>query len=258
MSGNNRANRSRWLVHPKTQDRIEPMPQPGYYPGYVTLDQKPFWDAATRDLVEHRTFEVPPIRFFTGEQLKTMAAVCDRILPQDDRIPERRIPIVNYIDERLFENKIDGYRYEDMPSDQEAHLLGLQAIDQTSLAIHGCRFLELDDLKADFILKSIHDQKVLAATEIWSRMSIKRYWHLLVGDCVTAYYSHPWVWDEIGFGGPAYPRAYMRLEGGMPEPWEVNERRYEWAAPSTSISDCYEDIGVSANQTTHQGQGGTH
>ena len=56
-----------------------------------------------------------------------------------------------------------------------------------------------------------------------------RFWVLLVQDCVDAYYSHPWAWDEIGFGGPAYPRAYMRLERGEPEPWEVEEKRYDWA-----------------------------
>ena len=24
---------------------------------------------------------------------------------------------------------------------------------------------------------------------------------MLVGDCAEAYYSHPWAWDEIGYGG---------------------------------------------------------
>ena len=63
-------------------------------------------------------------------------------------------------------------------------------------------------------------------------MPVERYWALLVQDCLEAYYAHPWAWDEIGFGGPAYPRAYMRLEHGEPEPWEVEELRYEWLAPS--------------------------
>jgi hypothetical protein len=217
--------------------------QPGYYPGYSTLDQRDYWDAATRKVVLDRVYLVPPIRFFTPDQSATMTAVCNRILPQDDRTPERRIPIVNYIDDRLFENRIEGYRYEDMPPDAEAHLLGLEAIDETAVTIHGRRFVQLDDLKKDALLKSIHDLKRLAAAEIWQRMSMKRYWQLLVGDCVAAYYSHPWAWDEIGFGGPAYPRAYTRLEGGMPEPWEKDEQRYEWEAPRTSLSDQYEPIG---------------
>jgi Gluconate 2-dehydrogenase subunit 3 len=144
---------------------------------------------------------------------------------------------VNVIDKRLFEGTIEGYRYEDMPPDHEAHRLGVQAIDQTSRAIHGVEFLELDPLKQDFILKSIHDGQKLAAHDIWERMNIKRYWALLVQDCVAAYYEHPWAWDEIGFGGPAYPRAYMRLERGEPEPWEKDEQRYEWRAPITSASD---------------------
>ena len=29
-----------------------------------------------------------------------------------------------------------------------------------------------------------------------------------------AFYSHPWAWNEIGFGGPAYPRGYARLGPG--------------------------------------------
>ncbi len=56
-------------------------------------------------------------------------------------------------------------------------------------------------------------------------MPVHRYWMLLLQDCVEAYYAHPLSWDEIGFGGPAYPRGYMRLERGEPEPWEVEELR---------------------------------
>jgi hypothetical protein len=28
---------------------------------------------------------------------------------------------------------------------------------------------------------------------------------------LSAFYSHPWAWNEIGFGGPAYPHGFMRL-----------------------------------------------
>ncbi|HTU45131.1 MAG TPA: gluconate 2-dehydrogenase subunit 3 family protein [Bryobacteraceae bacterium] len=230
--------------------------QPGYYLGFSTLSQRAYWDAATRAEVEKRVYNVPEIRFFTDEELPLITAVCDRIVPQDDRLPERRIPVVNYIDERLFENRISGYRYEDMPPDREAHRLGLQAIDRTALEIHGRRFVELDVSKQELILKSIHDGEKLAAHDIWARMSVDRYWQLLVGDCVGAYYAHPWAWDEIGYGGPAYPRAYMRLENGLPEPWEVDEQRYDWTAPPDSISDVYEETG--AGETSHHGQAGTH
>ncbi len=34
---------------------------------------------------------------------------------------------------------------------------------------------------------------------------------------LSAFYSHPWAWNEIGFGGPAYPRGYARLGAGQRE-----------------------------------------
>ncbi len=38
---------------------------------------------------------------------------------------------------------------------------------------------------------------------------------------LEAFYSHPWAWNEIGFGGPAYPQGYMRLgPTGTLEPHE--------------------------------------
>ncbi len=111
---------------------------------------------------------------------------------------------------------------------------------------YGRAFLALSWREQDELLKSIHDAKPMAgAEEIWERMPVQRYWALLVQDCLEVYYAHPWAWDEIGFGGPAYPRAYMRLERGEPEPWEVEERRYEWEAPP--------DCRLRSERTGHRG-----
>ena len=38
-----------------------------------------------------------------------------------------------------------------------------------------------------------------------------------------AFYCHPWAWNEIGYGGPAYPRGYMRLGEGQREPHQAAE-----------------------------------
>ena len=124
-----------------------------------------------------------------------------------------------------------------MPPDREAYLLGLQAIDDMAQQRFKIPFVELSTFPQELILKSLHDGKPDPDVAIWKRMPVRRFWTLVVEDCVTAYYSHPWAWDEIGFGGPAYPRAYMRLENGLPEPWEVDEVRYVWSAPPDSISE---------------------
>lgn len=231
--------------------------QPGYYPGFRTLDQQKFWDAKTREVILDRVENVPPIRFFSGEELALIEAVCQHILPQDDRDEDHTIPIVPQIDKRLYDNTHDGYRFEDMPPDREAYRLGLRAIDEIARQIYGSGFTELSGRKQDEILESLHDGKPAAALETWKRMPVERFWMLLVKDCIDAYYSHPWAWDEIGFGGPAYPRAYIRLERGEAEPWETEEQRYDWEAPKEAVSDKYKHL---AGQEEHRGgpQGGTH
>ncbi len=188
-----------------------------------------------------------------------MQAVCDRLLPQDDRDDEHKVPVVNYIDDRLYNRRIDGYRFEGMPPDHEAHRLGLQAIEAIARQMYDQPFLQLDQTQQDSVLQSIHDGKPPAGQEIWQKMSMKHFWMLIVQDVLEAYYAHPYAWDEIGFGGPAYPRGYMRLERGEPEPWEVREKRYEWKAPAASLSDTYRPIGGAGDHKTQTpGQEGTH
>lgn len=224
----------------KTGEAIMPTEQPGYYAGYSTLSQQAYWDKATRDLVIDRVEHIPRIRHFSSESVRFWRAVFDHIIPQTDRIPERRIAIVERLDDRLQNKRGVGYRYANMPPDEEAYRLAEIAINEESRARHHGNFVDLPELQQDLVLQAIHDGKPVAAKQIWKLMSIGRFWLLLMQDAIEAYYSHPWAWDEIGFGGPAYPRAYTRLERGEPEPWEVEEQRYEWNAPRYSVSDTTE------------------
>ncbi|HEX4004540.1 MAG TPA: gluconate 2-dehydrogenase subunit 3 family protein [Acidobacteriaceae bacterium] len=223
-----------------TGEPLPPRETPGYYPGFSTLAQKAFWDEATRNLVEMRVEQTPSIRYFTAEQARFWRAVFDHLIPQHDRVPERRIPLVEPLDERLYQNRGIGYRYESMPPDREAYGLGQRAIDEEAKQRFGGEFLTLPQRQQDLVLQAIHDRKPKAAKSIWKQMSIGRFWQLMMQDAIEAYYAHPWAWDEIGFGGPAYPRAYTRLERGEPEPWEVEEQRYDWDAPPFAVSDTTE------------------
>jgi hypothetical protein len=211
--------------------------QPGYYPRFSTLSQQSFWDEATRRTVTDRVKNIPPIRFFEAKETEFWKAVFDHLLPQDDRREERRVPILNFVDHRLHSNQTAGYRFDNMPHDREAYRLGMQAINQEARHLLGSEFVGLTYPQREAVLKVIHDGEPHSAKEIWQKMSVHRFWQLIMGDAIDAYYGHPWAWDEIGFGGPAYPRAYMRLERGEPEPWEVEEQRYEWRAPAGTLSD---------------------
>ncbi len=44
----------------------------------------------------------------------------------------------------------------------------------------------------------------------WARVNVSRAWSVCMRAILSGFYSHPWAWNEIGFGGPAYPRGFMR------------------------------------------------
>ena len=46
---------------------------------------------------------------------------------------------------------------------------------------------------------------------VWERLPCRKAWEVVMRGVLSAFYSHPWAWNEIGYGGPAYPRGYMRL-----------------------------------------------
>ena len=48
---------------------------------------------------------------------------------------------------------------------------------------------------------------------------------MLLKTVVGFYYAHPKAWNEIGFGGPASPRGYVRLGFSERDPWEAKEVR---------------------------------
>ena len=57
------------------------------YPNYNVLDKwsSPDWDDQTRDVVRQRLEEIPPIRFFTDEEARLLAAIAELIVPQPER-----------------------------------------------------------------------------------------------------------------------------------------------------------------------------
>ena len=55
-------------------------------------------------------------------------------------------------------------------------------------------------------------------------LPVARAWEVVMRMVLAAFYSHPWAWSEIGFGGPAYPRGFARLGAGQREHWEAPPR----------------------------------
>lgn len=186
----------------------------GRYPGFHALDQAPRWDAATRVTVERRL--EPPSRagFFDDHGLATCRALADRLLAQD---AEPRIPVEVMIGQRLAAGETDGWHHEDMPEDGEAWRRSLAGLDDDARLIAATRFADATTAQQRAVLGAVQDLGPAA----WHGMPAKHVWDLWTRYATTAFYAHPWAWDEIGFAGPAYPRGYKNLGIGRREPFEV-------------------------------------
>ena len=148
----------------------------------------------------------------------------DTVLPQDERSEKERIPVEAFLDDKLYTNATDGTRHADMPPQREAWRRGLAAIDAEARAERGRRFLELTRKERHAVLQRIDTGGAGGAH--WQDMQPKRFFRsILLKQAVKIYYAHPFAWNEIGFGGPASPRGYLRLGPDMRDPWEAREER---------------------------------
>jgi hypothetical protein len=171
-----------------------------------------------------RVHNVPPFQFFDEHERDVLEAVCARVIPQEHRPAHRRVPIAPWIDQRCASQAHDGFRFEDMPRDEDAWQIGLSGIDETAHSLFAMDFPKLTAEQQDMVLQSVRDGD--PAGEAWRRLNVHRFWiNIAMRQIVGIYYSHPYAWDEIGFGGPAYPRGYVALNHGAREPWEAGEVR---------------------------------
>lgn len=191
---------------------------------YDVLDkiESPSWNDQTRRVVSRRLSEIPIRQFFDEREWSIAEAIAARIVPQPDR--SSPVPIIPFIDERLHEKRGKGYRYADMPPAPDAWRQGLAAIDDESRASFGQGFAELTDEAKDTILRHVQLGEVTGA--LWSELPPQKFFTvILLDEIVGEYYAHPAAWSEIGFGGPASPRGYVRLGFDQRDPWEAEEQQ---------------------------------
>jgi Gluconate 2-dehydrogenase subunit 3 len=199
---------------PRQRNGVTPQMH-GRYPDYNVLDEAGHWDPVTRRTVLERVEQTPAIRFFTSGEAATLGAFCDVVMAQDR---EPKIPVLQMVDAKLFAGELDGFRFAGMPDDRETWrraAIGLDAVARQ----HGCEDFPSASLDVqEKIVDAFHRGDLRG--EVWDELDPKRAWSVLMRSVLSAFYSHPWAWNEIGFGGPAYPRGYARLGAGQREAWE--------------------------------------
>jgi hypothetical protein len=181
----------------------------GRYPDYDVMEHAGHWDEVTREAIERRVREVPPIRFFTAAEARCLGAFLDVVLAQD---AEPRVPVLAMVDSKLHAGELDGYRFADMPRDTETWRLVARGLDEAGRAHGHADFAAAPDQDRAAIVGAFATGEIAGPT--WSELNPARAWSVVMRGALAQFYSHPWAWNEIGFGGPAYPRGYMRRNMG--------------------------------------------
>jgi hypothetical protein len=200
---------------PRQRNGVTPQMH-GRYPDYNVLDEADHWDEVTRKVVMERVEKVPPIRFFTHDEAITLGAFCDVVMAQDR---EPKIPVLNMVDAKLFAGELDGFQQHDMPDDRETWRLVARGLDAAARQ-HGAQSFSVASHEVQTrVIQALSDGELHG--EVWDELPPSKAWSVVMRSVLSSFYSHPWAWNEIGFGGPAYPRGYARFGVGQREEWEA-------------------------------------
>lgn len=188
--------------------------QPSRFPGFDVLAQADHWDPVTAGVVLARLSLPAPLRFFTLAE----EAVARPLLDQQQ---DPRVPVLEMIDVRLTEQQTDGWHYADLPEDGPAWRQSLAAIDDDARARFVGGFAGGTGDQQAVLIQAVQD----CGDQLWHDMRADRIWSLWTRYACTAFYAHPWAWNEIGFSGPAYPRGYKNRGIDSREPFEVADHQ---------------------------------
>jgi len=191
----------------------------GRFGDFDVLREVSRWDLVTAGVVLARLDIDPQLSVFDATEEPTVRALLDLLLAQHD---EPRVPVAELIDERLLAGLTDGWHYDDMPEDGEAWHRSLSALEEEANAVFGETFHCLSLEQQGDLVQAVQD------ADEWHGFKASHLWSLWTRYACTAFYCHPWTWNEMGFGGPAYPRGYKNI--GM-------DRREEWERPERDAAD---------------------
>lgn len=187
------------------------------------------WDPHTRSIVEQRLASPGRPSFLKAGEAETLRAAVSRLVCEDrDDILGF---ILSHIDQKLVSPMGEAQRTQGVPPQAELVRDGLALIDQAARARRGKAFADCSPQEQHTILAELETGSL---ADTWPRpgpggqrdgeacrLLQKELFQKLLGLSVEALASHPVIWSEIGYGGPAYPRGYYRIEPGVTDPWEA-------------------------------------
>ncbi len=194
------------------------MAKESHYPNYDVLRNQEEWDEHTQSIVLSRFIRTWEFQFLTLEEVEILHLICSRLV--DDSREDIVAFMVQHIDQSLAGSPGEGQRKAGMPQAPPFIREGVQRLNDASKKRHVLGFTQLEERQQVGLLDDLSRGEAMDPEE-WDPFLQKEWFIKLLGWATESYYSHPTVWSEIGYGGPAYPRGYVRAQMGQLDPWEA-------------------------------------
>lgn len=191
-----------------------------HYPNFNVLDEEKNWDPHTREIVDKRVQiqQFYSFKFFTQPEANALYQLCSVLL--DDRSYPVIAFVVHHFDSTLKAGLGESQRKAGVPKQSVLIRDGLALLDQACIHEYGSTLDALEEeIKKEVVGKLM--QGSFPPRSIRKKFPINEFIQKISSEAVSAYYSHPTIWSEIGYAGPAYPRGYVRSELGLTDPWEA-------------------------------------
>jgi len=121
-----------------------------------------------------------PWWFLTVDEARTLAAICDRIIPPDENPGAAWAGAVNYVDRQL----CGPLRHL-----RSVYRQGIVAVDQSSWMLYGATFAGLEETRQIALLSMMEQGR--APSEAWKKVSSQEFFALLVDHTMQSFYGDP-------------------------------------------------------------------
>lgn len=194
------------------------MPQKTYYPSFNVINEIDAWDDHTQSIVNARLSDSSKNQFLSDHEADSLLVISG-ILMHDTSLEVIR-SVVNHIDQTLHSSPGESQRQRGVPAGKDLIRQGLQSLERSAQRNYSSSFLKLGHSQQKQLLQRLSEATVEPSSD-WSGVPQQAFFQKLMSLTIESYCSHPKVWSEIGYAGPAYPRGYVRTQLGQLDPWEA-------------------------------------
>ncbi len=111
--------------------------------------------------------------------------------------------------------ELDGFQFDDMPDDRDAwRWWPVVSTSRRPSAAVRRRSPPPTRRRTATIVERFASGELSGGA--WSKLNVNRAFSLVMRVVLSCFYSHPWAWNEIGFGGPAYPARLQPVRQPAP------------------------------------------